>query len=132
MKIKTESAALRFIRSLAMGVVLSMLFFYSIHVFGNWTVEKYFPGPETTATVLLHNKCAIIGSTHTLRPNTVISGLDDGINSTKLRGSFINFSDGHVPGMTGLGVLLGSFIFFIRNIKKRRTNNAALDYMATN
>ncbi|CAN5504168.1 hypothetical protein BH11BAC3_BH11BAC3_32360 [soil metagenome] len=120
MKKKPESTGLRFARSLAMGVILSMVLFYSAHVFGTWTVEEYFPRPETTSTILLHNKCAVLGSIHTLRPNTDISGLGEGINGTKLSGSFMNFSDGHVIGMMGLALLSGSMIFFIRNRKKRK------------
>jgi len=108
-----------------MGVILSMQLFYSIHVFGTWTVEKYFSGPETTSTILLHNKCAIIGSTHTLRPNTTITGLGDGIDGTKLSGSFMNFFDGHIPGMIVLAVISGSLIFFFRTIKKRNPGNVS-------
>ncbi|MEO6229906.1 MAG: hypothetical protein ABJB11_12135 [Ferruginibacter sp.] len=121
MKKKPESTALRFARSLSMGVILSMILFYSAHVFGTWTVEEYFPRPETTSTILLHNKCAIIGSTHTLRPNTDISGLGEGINGTKLSGSFMNFSDGHIMGMIILALVSGIVIFFIRNSIKSKS-----------
>ena len=107
MKKNGESSALKFVRSIAMGVLISMLLFYGAHVFGSWTVENYRPDPETTSTILLHNKCAVIGSTHTLRPNTDISGLGEGIDGTKLSGSFMNFFDGHVPGILGLSILLG-------------------------
>ncbi len=117
MEKKTESTALRFTRSLAMGVIFSMLLFYSAHVFGTWTVEEYFPRPETTSTILLHNKCVILGKTHTLRPNTDVSGLGEAIDGTKLSGSFMNFSDGHIPGMMGLAAFLGIVIFIIRNRK---------------
>ena len=123
---KPESTAIRFIRSLALGVILSMLIFYSAHVFGTWTVEEYFPRPETTSTILLHNKCVILGKTHTLRPNTDVSGLGEAIDGTKLSGSFMNFSQGHIPDMLGLAAILGILIFTIRNGKKgmlvRRTN----------
>lgn len=121
MKVKSESAALRFTRSVAMGGILSMLLFYNAHVFGTWTVEEYFPRPETTSTILLHNKCAVLGSTHTLRPNTDISGLGKGIDGTKLSGSFMNFYDGHIIGMIILALLLGMVIFFIRNSIKRKS-----------
>ena len=97
-----------------------MLLFYSAHVFGSWTIESYRPDPETTSTILLHNKCAIIGSTHTLRPNTDIAGLGEGIDGTKLSGSFMIFFDGHIPGMLGLSILLGSFIFLIRNWRSKK------------
>lgn len=119
MKVKTESTSLRFARSLALGIILSMILCYSAHVFGTWKVEEYFPCAETTSTILLHNKCAVIGSTHTLRPNTDVSHLSEPVDGTKLAGSFMNFSDGHVTGMIGLALLLGSMIFFIRNMKKR-------------
>ncbi len=120
MKTKGESKVLQFVRSVAMGVLISMLLFYGAHVFGSWTVENYRPDPETTSTILLHNKCAIIGSTHTLRPNTDISGLGEGIDGTKLTGSFMNFFDGHVPGILGLSILLGGLIFLIRDRVSKR------------
>ena len=106
-------------RSIAMGVLLSMLFFYSIHVLGKWEIENYRPDPETTSTVLLHNKCAIFGDTHTLRPNTDISAMGNGIDGTKLGGSFMNFFDGHIVAMIILAFLLGGLIFAFRRMKKR-------------
>jgi len=118
MKVKTESTSLRFARSLALGIILSMILCYSAHVFGTWKVEEYFPRAETTSTILLHNKCAVIGSTHTLRPNTDISGLGEGIDGTKLGGSFMNFFDGHILGMIILALILGIIIFLIRNMIK--------------
>lgn len=120
MKKKPESTAVRFTRCVAMGVILSMLLFYSVHVFGTWTIEEYFPRPETTSTILLHNKCAVLGNTHTLRPNTNIAGLGDGINGTKLSGSFMNFSDGHILGMIFLAFLSGMVIFSLRIVLNRK------------
>jgi hypothetical protein len=107
MKTKTESSSMIFVRSTAMGVLLSMFFFYAIHVLGEWQLENYRPDPETTSSVLLHNKCAILGNTHTLRPNTGISAIGDGIEEIKLTGSFMNLIDGHVPAMAILSLLLG-------------------------
>lgn len=83
MKKKQESFQLRFARSLAMGVIISMLLFYSAHVFGEWTVEKYFATSESTGTIVLHNKCAVIGHKHTLRPNTNVADLSETISGTK-------------------------------------------------
>jgi hypothetical protein len=124
MKIKTESASRNLVRSIAMGVLLSMLFFYGIHVLGSWQIENYRPDPETTGTVLLHNKCAVLGSTHTLRPNTDISAMGDGIDGTKLGASFMNFFDGHVVAMIILSLLLGGLVFAFRNmIKKNRRSD---------
>jgi hypothetical protein len=115
---KPASASLKFIRSLAAGVLLSMIFFYSIHVLGDWSAENYRPDPETTSTLLLHNKCAILGAEHTLRPNTDISGMGAGIDGTKLAGSFMNFFDGHIAGMIILALLLGGIIFILRRTLK--------------
>jgi hypothetical protein len=121
MKIKSESTSRSLVRSVAMGILLSMLFFYSIHVFGTWRVENYRPDPETTSTVLLHNNCLIFDKTHTLRPNTDISKMDNSIDGTKLGGSFMNFFDGHISAMVIFSLLLGGIIFVFRNmIKKNR------------
>ena len=121
MTTKTESASRTLARSIATGVLVSMLFFYGVHVLGKWEIENYRPDEETTSTVLLHNKCAVLGDTHTLRPNTDISAMSDGIDGTKLGGSFMNFTDGHVVGMAILSLLLGGIIFAIRTrLKKNR------------
>ena len=119
MKPKTESTSLRFVRSLAMGVLLSMVFFYCIHVFGTWKIENYRPDPETTSTVLLHNNCLIFDKTHTLRPNTDISKIDDSIDGTKLAGSFMIFFDGHIGAMVIFSLLSGGVIFVLRNLIKK-------------
>lgn len=118
MKTKMESTQLRFARSLAIGLLLSMLLCYGMHVFGGWTIENYQPYPETTSTILLLNKCVFLGKLHTLRPNTDISGLGQGIDGTKLSGSFMNFTDGHILAIIILALLFGTTIFFIRNIKR--------------
>ncbi len=118
MKTKNESTSRNLTRSIAMGVLLSMLSFYGIHVFGTWEVENYRPDPETTSSVLLHNKCAVLGSEHTLRPNMDVSAMDSGINGTKLAGSFMNFFDGHIIAMIIFSMVLGGIIFMLR--KKRQ------------
>ncbi len=121
MKTTNESTSRNFARSIAMGVLLIMLFFYGIHVFGNWRIENYRPDPETTSTVLLHNNCLIFDKTHTLRPNTDVSKMDDHIDGTKLAGSFMIFFDGHIADMVILALLAGGIIFVFRNlIKKKR------------
>jgi len=116
---KSESASRIFIRSVAMGILLSMLFFYGIHVFGAWRFENYRPDPETTSTVLLHNNCLVFDKTHTLRPNTGISKMDNSIDGTKLGGSFMNFFDGHIGTMVILSLLTGVIIFVLRNMRKK-------------
>jgi hypothetical protein len=116
---KIESTSLTLIRSIAMGILLSMLFFYAAHVLGKWELENYRPVPETTSTVLLHNTCAVFGDIHTLRPNSDISTMSEGINGTKLGGAFMNFMDGHILSMIVLSLLLGGIVFIIRmKIKK--------------
>jgi hypothetical protein len=107
-----------------MGALLSMFFFYGIHVLGKWSIENYRPDAETTSTVLLHNECAILGDTRTLRPNTDVSAMGDGIDGTKLTGSFMNFADGHVSDMAVLSLLLGAIVFVIRNqVKTNRQSS---------
>ena len=121
---KEESASLRFARSIAIGVILSMIFFYGVHVYGKWEIENYRPDSQTTSTVLLHNTCAVFDKLHTLRPNTDVSGLGDGVDATKLGGSFMNFIDGHVLGMVILSIVIGLVVFAIRNrIRKNRQPN---------
>ncbi len=106
---------------MALGVLLSMLFTYGAHVFGKWEVENYRPDSQTTGTVLLHNTCAVFGATHTLRPNTDISLMSDGIDGTKLSASFMNFFDGHIAAMVILALVSGLVIFAIRNMVKKKT-----------
>jgi len=121
MNIKSEPTSRTFVRSIAMGTLISMLFFYGIHVFGTWRIENYRPDPETTSTVLLHNNCLIFDKTHTLRPNTDVSKMDNNIDGTKLGASFMNFFDGHIGSMIILSLLTGGIIFVLRNtIKKNR------------
>ena len=120
MKTISESTSLTIARSIAMSVLLTLLFFYAIHVFGQWQVENYRPDADTTSTVLLHNKCAIFGSTHTLRPNTDVSKMGAGIDGTKLSGSFMNFTDGHVGAMIFVSLLLSIPVFLFRNGMKNK------------
>ena len=121
MTLKTESTSRNLARSIAMGVLLSMLFLYTVHVLGTWEVENYRPDSQTTFTVLLHNKCAVFGKTHTLRPNTDISTMGEGIDGTKVSGGFMNFTDGHIIAMIIISILTGGVIFAFRNmIKKNR------------
>lgn len=114
MTTKTESPTLLFIRSLALGVLLSMLLTYAAHVWGTWSVENYRPDADTTYTVLLHNKCAVFGDTHTLRPNTDVSAMGSGIDGTKLGGSFLIFFEGHLLAMALLALFLGGAVFALR------------------
>lgn len=116
---KKPSAAQTLIRSIAIGVLLSMLFTYGVHVFGKWEIENYRPDSQTTSTVLLHNTCAVFGATHTLRPNTDVSSMGDGIDGTKLSGSFMNFFEGHIVAMVILALVLGMAIFAIRKRTKK-------------
>jgi hypothetical protein len=119
MNTETKSASQRLARSGARGVLLSMLFFYCIHVFGTWEIENYRPDPETTYTVLLHNKCAIFGNVHTLRPNTDVSGMDKGIDGTKLGGSFMIFFEGHIFAMVIFSLLICGVFFALSQYKTK-------------
>lgn len=103
-----------------MGVLVSMLFTYAVHVFGTWKVEHYRPDSQTTGTVLLHNTCAVFGTTHTLRPNTDVSSTGEGIDGTKLSGSFMNFLDGHIGAMVIIALVFGLVVFAIRNFGKKK------------
>jgi len=118
MKIKTASTAQSIVQPIAVGILLSMVFFYGIHVLGTWQIENYRPNDQTTYTVLLHNTCAILGDTHTLRPNTGIAAISDGIDGTKLSGSFMNFTDGHIVAMAVFSLLLGGVIIAFRKMIK--------------
>jgi hypothetical protein len=55
-----------------------------------------------------------------IRPNTDVSAMSDGIDGTKLGGSFMNFTDGHIIAMLILSIGLTGLIFFIR--KKMNDN----------
>ena len=120
MKIKTESTTRSLVRSVAMGVLLSMLLVYGVHVLGEWKIENFRPDPETTSTVLLHNKCAVFGTTHTLRPNTDVSSMGKGIDGTKLSGSFMNFFDGHIVAIVILSLASGVMIFILRRMVRKK------------
>lgn len=129
MKVKSESASLRLARSIAIGVLVSLVFFYSVHVFGKWETESYRPDSQTTATLLLHNTCAVFDKVHTLRPNTNISDLNDGVGGTKLGGSFMNFFDGHILGVTLVAFAIGLIIFLLRQKKAEKvvTGNSSFN-----
>lgn len=115
MTAKTGFATRRLARSIAVGVLLSMISFYLIHLFGKWDMENYRPDDQTTYTLLLHNTCAVLGDTHTLRPNTGPTTLSEGVNGTKLAGSFMNFFDGHVLAMIIFALVLGGIAFMLVN-----------------
>ena len=111
-----ESILRSFTRSIGMSVLLTMVVFYAIHVFGSWRVENYRPHPDTTFTVLLHNNCLLFDKTHTLRPNTDISKMDNSSDGTKWAGSFMIFFEGHIGGMVILSLVLAVVIFALRRM----------------
>jgi len=120
MEIKSASDSRNLARSIAMGVLLSILVFYGIHVLGTWEIENSRPDPETTSTLLLHNKCAVLGKEHILSPNTGITAISEGIDGTKLAASFMNFFDGHIIPMVIFSLLLGGLIFAFRTRMKKK------------
>ena len=103
--------------SVGAGVLLSMIFYYAIHVFGKWQVENYRPDPETTASVLLHNQCAIVKNNHTLRPAAGTGPVGEGISGMKLAAAFMIFFDGHIMDMIILAVAMGGLIFLLQRTK---------------
>lgn len=120
---KPQPKGLLFARSIALGVIISMVIFYALHVFGEWKEENYRPDPETTSSLLLHNTCAVIGTEHTLRPSSGAGELGEGVSGLKLMASFMNFFDGHIVQMIGLALLLGGAVFYVRR-RKRGMNEA--------
>lgn len=120
MKRTAESPGLTFARSIAIGVLLSMVFFYCIHLFGEWMFENYRVDLETTNTPLLHNRCAIFNDLHTLRPGGDVQTIGDGIDGTKMAASFMNFFDGHVSAMIVTAIIVGAGIFGLRMMRRRR------------
>ncbi|MES2772570.1 MAG: hypothetical protein V4722_00205 [Bacteroidota bacterium] len=119
METKTNVTSRSIIRSLAAGALFTMLFFYGIHVFGSWEVGSYRPDPETTSTVVIHNKCALFGSSHKLTPADGASTISDGIDGMKLGASFINFFDGHIAAMIVMSILLGAGIFGLLRMRRK-------------
>lgn len=88
-----------------------MVLFYALHLFGKWEVQNYRPDADTTYTVLLYNTCAVLHTTHTLRPNTDVSSLGDGTNGTKLGGSFMDFWNGHIVAILIFSLVMGLAFF---------------------
>jgi hypothetical protein len=114
MKTTTESTTRNIARSLSMGVIISFIFLFFVHALGSWEVENYRPNNQTTFTLLLHNKCAVYHKEHVLRPNTPVPEMGAGLNGTKLSGSFMNFTDGHIVDMLIITLIMGVVIFIIR------------------
>lgn len=110
------------IRSIAIGVLFSMLFTYAMHYFGEWKMENYRPDPDTTSSVIVFNKCAVFNDVHILRPNTTTSSGNDVTNELKLTGSFMNFFDGHVVVMIIIAIVLGLIVFGIRTGLKKNVS----------
>ena len=118
MTTKPAAATRTFVRSLATGILLSMLASYLLHVFGEWKLENYRPDPDTTSSLIVYNTCAAFGDQHILRPNN-ISSMSDGVDEMKFTGSFMNFFDGHIPAMILLSLVFGGIIFLIRRSLQR-------------
>ena len=98
-------------RFLATGILLSMITVYLLHFFGTWESGNYRPDPETTSSVIVYNKCAVLGDTHILRPTT--SPTEENTNELKFAGSFMNFFDGHILLMIVTGVVFAVILFAI-------------------
>lgn len=118
MKSKNESKSLRLIRSIALGVLVSMVTFYLIHVYGEWRLENYRPDPETTSSIILHNNCAIFHHDHSIRPGSDTVATANDIDKIKWVASFMLFFEGHVIGMILFALVLGVLVFLLRNRMK--------------
>lgn len=101
------------IRFLAGGILLSMITVYLLHFFGTWEWGSERPDAETTSSVIVTNKCAVLGATHILRPSSS-STYKEGANEIKFAGSFMNFFDGHIVTMIVIGFGLALIIFLIK------------------
>jgi len=101
------------VRFFAGGVLLSMIIVYLLHYLGTWEVGTERPDAETTSSVIVTNKCAVLGDTHVLRPG---SSFGDSQNTTglKLAGSFMNFFDGHIAMMIVIAFALALLMFLIK------------------
>jgi len=114
MNIQHVSNPVLYMRSVAIGVLVSLVLFYAIHLFGSWTSAFYQPDPETTGNQVLYNKCAILGKTHNLHPGTENYRIGSGVDSTKAAGSFLIFFEGHILAMLIFSLFLGALIFLLR------------------
>lgn len=109
-------------RSVGMGILLSMCFFYAIHVLGEWKLENYQPDPETTSSRVLYNQCSIIGTEHSLNPGNDTSTNLNGLTGIKFAASFMNFFDGHILQMIIAAILFSAGIFLLSG--KKNTNQS--------
>src|SRR5688572_18328914 len=73
-------------RFFAGGILLSMVTVFLLHYFGTWEQGTERPDAETTASVIVTNKCAVLGDTHILRPGSSITA-NESNKELKLAGS---------------------------------------------
>lgn len=118
MPTSTTYAPRQVIRLLATGVLLSIVSFYLLHFFGTWNAGIDRPDAETTSSVLVYNKCAVLGDVHILRP-AASSSNKEALDDIKAAGSFMNFFDGHIVAMIALGLLLAILMLLIRKAAAR-------------
>ena len=116
MTINKVSSTRSLVRMMTTGVLLSMVTMFFLHYFGSWEAHNFRPDPETTSSVVLYNKCAVLGHMHVLRPGGATSAATIIVDELKFSGSFMNFSDGHVVAMILLAVLFSVVLFAIRQI----------------
>jgi uncharacterized protein (DUF2062 family) len=114
MATKNVYAPRQLARFIAAGILLSMISFYLLHFCGTWESGNYRPDAETTSSVLVYNKCAVLGDTHILRPATTSSSNNQSIDEVKFAGSFMNFFDGHILIMIVLALVLALLMFVIK------------------
>lgn len=113
MPIKTNNTQL-FIRSAALGVLVSMLSFYLLYVLGKWSMQNQRPDPGTTASLVIYNTCAVLEHTHQLRPADKKATLTDGVDALKLAVSLMIFLDGHIVALIIFAIVSGVILFLLR------------------
>ena len=100
-------------RFFAGGMLLSMVAVYLLHYFGTWEQGTERPDPETTSSVIVMNKCAVLGDVHILRPGSSLT-TNDNTKKLKLGASFMNFFDGHIVMIIVIAFELTLTMFLIR------------------
>lgn len=109
-------------RFFAAGILLSMITVYLLHFFGTWEVAVERPDPETTSSVIVTNKCAVLGHTHILRPSGSLTGKEI-TRELKFAGSFMNFFEGHILVMIIIATALAAMMFLMKKTVNHSSSN---------
>gem|GEM_PF-2673503 len=110
---KNTNTSRQFARFFAAGILLSMITVYLLHFFGSWESGVERRDVETTSSVIVTNKCAVLGDTHILRPSSSSSTTESN-RELKFAGSFMNFFDGHILVMIIVAAALAAIMFLMK------------------